>query len=77
MNAHTPRKATNVSLDGRLIEEARALGINLSRACERGLADEISQVRARLWREENREAIKASNAYAESHGLPLASHRLF
>ena len=77
MNAHSPRKATNISLDAQLLDEARALGINISRACERGLASEIAQVRARLWREENREAMEASNAYAERHGLPLARHRLF
>lgn len=77
MNARSPRKTTNISLDAQLLDEARALGINISRACERGLASEIAQVRSRLWREENREAMEVSNAYAERHGLPLASHRLF
>lgn len=38
MNAHAPRKPTNVSLDSLLLEEARTLGINISRACERSLA---------------------------------------
>lgn len=29
------------------------------------------------WREENAEAIAASNRYVEEHGLPLAKYRLF
>jgi antitoxin CcdA len=77
MNIHSARKATNVSLDTSLLEEARQLGINVSRACEHGLAEEIAKVRAQLWREANREAIASSNAYVEKHGLPLARYRQF
>lgn len=77
MNAHSPRRATNISLDATLLDEARQLGINVSRACERGLAGEIAEVRARLWREENREALASSNAYVENHGLPLSPYRQF
>ncbi len=32
-SATQPRKATNVSLDADLLEQARALNINISRAC--------------------------------------------
>ena len=77
MNAQSFKKATNVSLDTSLLDEARHLGINVSRACEHGLAEEIAKVRAQLWREENREAIASSNAYVEKHGLPLARYRQF
>ena len=71
------RRATNVSLDFGLVEEARALGVNLSRACERGLAEQIAQTRAERWRVANADALAASNAYVEQRGLPLAAHRLF
>ena len=71
------RRATNVSLDEAMVREARALGINLSRACEGGLADAIAQERARRWRVENADALAASNAHVEAHGLPLARHRRF
>jgi antitoxin CcdA len=42
MNAQRPRrrKATNLSLDEKLVAEAKELGVNLSRACEAGLAAE-------------------------------------
>lgn len=71
------RKPTNLSLDADLVSAARELNINISRACEQGLAIEIAQERGRRWLEENKEAIAASNAYVEQHGLPLAVLRQF
>ena len=77
MNDRTPlrRKPTNVSLDAALVADAKSLGINLSRACETGLAAELKAERERQWREENAEAIASSNAYVEKYGLPLAKYR--
>lgn len=71
------RRATNVSLDTTLIDEAKKLGLNLSRACESGLAARIAEERARRWRAENGEAIASSNAFVETNGLPLAAYRRF
>jgi antitoxin CcdA len=73
----SPRRPTNVSLRADLIEEAKRLDINISQACEGGLAAEVSKSRADRWREENRAAIESSNAYVEKHGLPLARYRMF
>lgn len=72
-----PRRATNVSLNHDYVTEAKALGINISQACERGLIETVKEARAAEWLEENREAIESSNAYVEKHGLPLAKYRLF
>lgn len=80
MNAPTRgslRRATNVSLDQSLVEAARELDINLSRACEQGLAREIKAVREARWLEENAEAIKSYNDYVEKHGVLLAEYRRF
>ena len=75
-DSKTPfRRPTNVSLDAQMIEDAKELGINVSRACEEGLSAEISAERRRRWIEENREAIESSNAWVEQHGLPLAKYR--
>lgn len=71
------RRATNISLDPELVSEAKRLGINVSRACERGLVDRIAEERARQWRAQNAEAIASSNNYAERNGLPLAGLRQF
>lgn len=72
-----PRKATNVSLGRDLLEEARTLEVNVSRACEKGLEVEVASERARRWREENAEAIVFWNDYADRNGLPLARYRQF
>lgn len=71
------KRATNISLRGDLIEEARRLNINISQACERGLEEQVARTRAEQWLEENREALESSNAYVERHGLPLARYRQF
>ena len=71
------RKPTNVSLDSDLLEAAKALGINISRACERGLAEQVSETRATRWLEENEHALASSNAFVEKRGLPLVRHRQF
>ena len=76
MNAEIPkhRRSTSVTLDPALLEEARALKVDVARACDRGLAQAVREAR---WQEENREAIESSNAWVEKHGPPLAKYRLF
>ncbi len=71
------KRATNVSLNTALLDEAKALGINVSRACERGLERQIAEERGKRWLMENRDAIAASNDYVERHGVPLARYRRF
>ena len=71
------RRPTNVSLDARLVDKARDLGINVSRASEEGLAREIKAERERRWLEENREAIAEYNEWVRNNELPLAKYRLF
>ena len=73
----TPRRATNVTLPEGLLREAKALQINVSQACERGLAAEVRDERARAWLRENRAAMDAWSGYVEEHGLPLADFRQF
>jgi antitoxin CcdA len=71
------KRATNVSLSPDLLDEARRLGINISAACERGLAMQIAERRAEQWLAENGDAIAGSNAHVEKHGVPLARYRQF
>ncbi|WP_288431523.1 type II toxin-antitoxin system CcdA family antitoxin [uncultured Agrobacterium sp.] len=73
----TARKAANLSLDGALVEQAKELKINISRAAEEGISHAIKAERERLWRLENAEAIRLENEYLEKHGLPLAQYRKF
>ncbi len=71
------RKATDLSLDASLLSEARELKLDVNRAAEEGIASAIKAEKARLWKIENADAIKASNDYVEKHGLPLARFRQF
>lgn len=75
--AQSAKRATNVSLSQSLLEEAKDLQINVSRAAEQGLAQAVAERRAALWLEENKAALDSSNAYVEAHGLPLAKYRQF
>ena len=75
--AQATRRATNVTLPTDLLDQARALGLSISQACEGGLKAEIARHRAAQWLEEDREALASSNDYVERHGLPLAEFRQF
>ncbi|WP_263481994.1 type II toxin-antitoxin system CcdA family antitoxin [Mesorhizobium sp. ES1-1] len=73
----TQRTSVNTSIDAALINDAKALGINISRAAEAGIAKAIAVERTRRWQEENKQAIESSNEYVRRNGLPLAKYRLF
>ena len=49
----------------------------LSRAAEAGLRQAVHEARAERWRQENAEALAASNAWVDEKGLPLAAYRPF
>lgn len=71
------RRPTNVSLAADLIEEAKLLDINVSQACEKGLAVEVKKAREDKWIHDNWDAIQFWNEYIEKNGLPLAKYRMF
>lgn len=66
-----------LSIDDALVEQARALKLDVAKAAEEGIARAIKAERERLWKIENAAAIEAENAYIEKHGLPLAKYRQF
>ncbi|UYG05545.1 type II toxin-antitoxin system CcdA family antitoxin [Halomonas sp. LR3S48] len=68
------RKPTNLSLDSALLKEAKALGINISRAAEAGIAEAVKRHKQEQWLKENASALASSNAYVETNGLPLTRH---
>ena len=73
----TTRRATNLTIDASLIDEARALKVNVSRAAEAGIVQAIREQKARQWQQDNAGAIQSSNEWVDRHGLPLTKHRLF
>ena len=77
MSSTVARKPTNVTLPGELLRDARALGINVSQACERGVAAEVAAVRRERWLTENGEAIKEYDAQVAERGMTLQAYRRF
>ena len=71
------KKATNLSIDRSLLEEARGLGINLSGAAEAGLKQAVAMARSTQWQRENVAALEGANDWVEQNGLPLEKYRQF
>nr|WP_163502622.1 type II toxin-antitoxin system CcdA family antitoxin [Halomonas socia] len=71
------RRPTNLSLDSALLNEAKALGINISRSAEAGIGEAVKLHKQETWLKENAKVLASSNAYVEANGLPLARHRQF
>ena len=72
-----PKRATNLSLNTKVLNTARELGMNVSQTVDELLAAEVKRRYWARWNEENREAIEAYNARVEREGLPLARYRSF
>ncbi len=68
----TPRrrkKATNLSVDDNLLEQAKHLKLNLSQVFEASLTEAIRQRQGEEWLRKNRAALDAYNEHVEKHGV--------
>ncbi|HSV50492.1 MAG TPA: type II toxin-antitoxin system CcdA family antitoxin [Burkholderiaceae bacterium] len=72
-----PKKATNLSLNSKVLEMARELGMNVSQTVDALLAEEVKRLYWEHWNDRNKNAIDAYNARIAKHGLPLAKFRSF
>ena len=63
------KRATNVSIDARLLEQARELDINLSKSLEAALRQRIAQAAGERWRRANAKAIEAHNERVARKGM--------
>ncbi len=65
-----PRKrAVNLTVDAELLDEAKAVGLNLSDALRQGLEAALREHRLERARDEHRSAIEAHNRFIEKNGL--------
>jgi antitoxin CcdA len=71
--AATAPKAEGPALPQKLLDEAVRLKVDIAGRSQ----DQVRDLVREAWIEENREAIEASNAWVERHGLPLAKYRQF
>jgi len=65
------RRSVNLTIREDVMEAAKALELNASRAAEAGIIEAIRQARAESWRRENEAAIEAHNARVEKDGVLL------
>lgn len=72
-----PKKATNLTLNSKVLEMAKELGMNISQTVDALLAEEVTRRYWERWTEENKEAIEEYNARIAREGLPLAKYRSF
>ncbi len=74
---NAPKKATNLSLNSKVLEAARAMGMNVSQTVDELLAGEVRRRYWQRWNEDNKDAIDEYNARIAREGLPLARFRSF
>ncbi|MDB5929934.1 MAG: post-segregation antitoxin CcdA [Polaromonas sp.] len=74
---NAPKKATNLSLNSKVLEMARELDINLSQTVDALLAEEVKRLYWEKWRHDNRDAMAAYDERIAEDGLPLAKYRSF
>ncbi len=66
---YAAKRAANLSVNAELLDEAKALGINLSVTLEKALTEAVRAKKRAQWLEENHEAIAAYNAWVDEHGV--------
>jgi antitoxin CcdA len=71
------KRAANLSVNAELLDQAKALEINLSATFERALEEAVRARRREQWLAENRDAIAAYNERIERDGMFSDSLRSF
>lgn len=71
------RRPANVTLPTDLVERARALNVNVSQACQTGLAGAVESAGERQWNAENADWIAAHRRWVEANDFPPERYRLF
>jgi len=72
-----PKRATNLTLNAKVLEAARELGMNVSQTVDSLLAEEVRKRYWERWNSENEDAVVAYNTRIDKVGLPLAKYRSF
>ena len=67
----------NLSLREDIVDQAKALGINVSQIAEAALSDEVKRTLERQWLQENADAIKEHNDRVDKNGMYNEGMRRF
>lgn len=71
------RRPVNLSVRQDVMEQAKALGINVSQVAESALAREIRRIQEAQWLEENADAIEEYNQRVDEKGMYIEDLRRF
>ena len=63
------KRAVNLRIDERLIDEAKAMNVNLSKTLETSLVEILREKQKAAWLGENGDAVQAYNQRIEKQGL--------
>ena len=73
----TTKRPVNLSLNAKVLDTARELGMNVSATVDALLAEAVKRQYWVRWNEDNKDAIAHYNARIAKDGLPLARYRTF
>lgn len=72
-----PKKATNLTVNSDLLNQAKSLKINLSATLEQALIVQVKNAQREQWLKENKDAIDELNKLSDENGLFSDSFRSF
>lgn len=71
------KRAVNLRVDAKMLDEAKALDINLSATLEQALATTLKAQREAKWIAEHKPAMEALNKFVQKNGLWSDGMRYF
>jgi antitoxin CcdA len=72
-----PKRAINLSLNSKVLDMAKEMGLNISQTVDGLLQAEVTRLYWERWQHDNAEAIAHYNARIEREGLFSDKHRTF
>jgi antitoxin CcdA len=72
-----PKRAINLSLNSKVLDMAKDMGLNISQTVDQLLQVEVTRLYWERWQHDNAEAIAHYNARIEREGLFSDRHRTF
>ena len=76
-HSQSPKRAANLTLSTEVLADAKALGINISKACDLHLRELVRKEKEARWKAEHVGFIQAYNLTVAEESLPLDAWRTF
>lgn len=74
---NAPKRAISLTLNSKVLDMARAMGLNISQTVDALLTEEVLRQHWQRWQQDNAEAIAHYNARIEREGLFSDRYRSF